>query len=135
MSSVVFDIFFHINCHSIKIPSFIVPFNSWSALYKNVQVIFKFKVNCFVLFPSKRRVFEWQLLWYWYNTFFIGRLLKRSETTDLSMILSYFRMFWHSFCSNARRGIWLEPVLTRKLASLPQNLFCHNPLRKTFPDS
>ena len=58
-------------------------------------------------------------------------VLKRSETTDLSIILSNFRMFWHSFYSKSRRSIGLEPILTRKLASLPQNLFCHNPLRET----
>ena len=43
---------------------------------------------------------------------------------------NFIRMLWHSFCSKVRRGIGLEPILTRKLASLPQNLFYHNPLRE-----
>ena len=60
---------------------------------------------------------------------------EESETIDLSIILSNFRMFCHSFCSKVRRGIGLETILTRKLASLPQNLFCHNPLREIFPNS
>ena len=55
-------------------------------------------------------------------------VLKRSETIDLSIILSNFRLFLHSFCSKVRRGIGLEPILTKKLASLPENIFCHDPL-------
>ena len=62
-------------------------------------------------------------------------VLRRSETIDFSIILSNFRMFCQSFSSKVRRDIGLEPILRRKLASLPQNLFCHNPLRETFPNS
>ena len=58
-------------------------------------------------------------------------VLKRSETVDLSITLTNFRMFWNSFCSKVRIGVGVEPILTRKLASLTQNLSCHNPFRET----
>ena len=48
-----------------------------------------------------------------------------------SITLSNFRMFWNCFCSKVRSGVGVEPILTRKHASLPQNLLCHNSLRQT----
>lgn len=68
MSSVVFDMFLHINCHYIKncIHYCAIQFMICS-LYNNVQVIFEFKVFffCFTV-----RVLECQLLWHWYDFFF-----------------------------------------------------------------
>ena len=58
-------------------------------------------------------------------------VLKRSETVDLSITLSNSRMFSNFFCSKVRCGVGVEPILTRKLASLPQNILCHNSLRET----
>ena len=119
MSSVVFDMFLHINCHYIKncIHYCAIQFMICS-LYNNVQVIFEFKVFffCFTV-----RVLECQLLWHWYDFFFHCHemILKRSETVDLYIILSNFRMFWNSFCSKVRKGVGVEPILTKKLASLP----------------
>ena len=127
----------HINHHSIKncIHYIIVSFNSWSAL---LTKIFKFgiKVNCFCFFCfTVREKFLMSDSYYDIDmTFFFHcheMVLKRPEIVDLSIILSNFWMFWNSFCSKVTRGVGVEPVLTRKLASLPQNLLCHNPSRET----
>ena len=89
------------------------------SLYNNVQVIFEFKVNFFLLFHGNS---SWMtvimtLIWLFFHCH--EMILKRSETVNLHIILSNFRMFWNSFCSKVRKGVGVEPILTKKLASLP----------------
>ena len=132
MCSVVFNTVLWINRHSIKncIHYCVIQFMICS-LYKNVQVIFNFKVVLFCF--TKRETFLSDSYYDIDMTFFHSyqMVLKRSETVDLSITSSNSRMFWNSFCSKVRSGVGVEPILTRKHASLPQNLLCHNSLRQT----
>ena len=109
-----------------------MPFNSWSALFTKLFKLFSsLKLFCFV---SQKEKSSWvtvimTLIWHFFHCH--QMVSKRSETVDLSITLSNSRMFWNSFCLKVRSGVGVEPILTRKHASLPQNLLCHNSLRQT----
>ena len=108
-----------------------MPFNSSSALFIKM---FKLFLNLKLIVLSCFRVRKKLLSDSSYDTdmtFFCHEVvLKRSETLNLSITLSNFIMFWNSLCSRIRKSVGDEPILIRKLASHPQNLLCHSPLKE-----
>ena len=90
-----FDIFFHINCHSIKIASFIVPFNSYALFTKMFKLFLSSKLIVLFCFTVKEE-FLTDPFFYHETLFSNWRSLISSH--QLLLLLKSFLIFsiWNS---------------------------------------